>query len=93
MGVSVVLPGVLADLAAGARTLTVATRVGTVADLLDELAVRYPVLVRRVRDETGAARRYVNLYVDGDDVRAGSGLATELADDAVVHILPSVAGG
>lgn len=87
------LPGVLADLAGGRRTLNVAGPVATMADLLDELAAHYPVLVRRVRDETGAARRFVNLYVDGDDVRGGRGLATELGEDAVVHILPSVAGG
>lgn len=98
MTVQVLLPGVLAELAGGARQLTVGSvatdgGVATVGDLLAELAVRHPALVRRLRDETGAVRRYVNLYVDGDDVRAGQGLATELPDGAVVHVLPSVAGG
>ena len=48
---------------------------------------------RRLRDETGALRRHVNLFVDGDDVRALQGPRTALHDGAVLHVLPSVAGG
>jgi molybdopterin converting factor small subunit len=46
-----------------------------------------------VRDETGALRRYVNVYVDGEDVRALDGIATALRPGSQVHVLPSVAGG
>ena len=42
---------------------------------------------------TGAVRRFVNVYVDGDDVRYSGGLDTPVADGAVVQVLPSVAGG
>jgi molybdopterin converting factor small subunit len=59
----------------------------------DALAVEHPLLGRRIRDETGAVRRFVNVYVDGDDVRFGAGLATPVADGATVHVLPSIAGG
>jgi molybdopterin converting factor small subunit len=38
-------------------------------------------------------RRFVNVYVDGDDVRFGGGLQTTVSDGAEVHVLPSVAGG
>jgi molybdopterin synthase sulfur carrier subunit len=87
----VVLPGALADLAGGAKHLTVDG--ATVAEVLDRIEVAHPRLARRIRDETGAVRRFVNVYVDGDDVRFAQGLATPVADGAVVQVLPSVAGG
>jgi molybdopterin converting factor small subunit len=92
-GATLRLPAVLADLAGGRRALTVAPAPPTVAALLDALATDQPLVVRRIRDETGALRRFVNLYVDGEDVRHLDGLATPLADGATVHVLPSVAGG
>ena len=93
MGVEVVLPGVLADLAGGTRHLEVDPGGGTLADLLDTLAVVHPRLARRIRDEAGALRRFVNVYVDGDDVRFAGGLGASVPDGAVVQVLPSVAGG
>ena len=93
MSVQVVLPGALADLAGGARHLDVDVAGGTLGDLLDDLATRHPLLGRRIRDEQGQLRRFVNVYVDGDDVRFESGLGTALRDGAVVQVLPSVAGG
>ncbi len=93
MTVEVVLPGVLADLAGGAKHLEVEVGGGTVADLLDALSAEHPLLGRRIRDETGQVRRFVNVYVDGDDVRFSGGLATPVADGTVVQVLPSVAGG
>ena len=93
MSVHVVLPGALADLAGGARHLDLDPDGATLAELLDELAARHPVLGRRIRDETGAVRRFVNVYVDAEDVRWQAGLATVVRDGAVVQVLPSVAGG
>ncbi len=93
MSVEVVLPGVLADLAGGTRHLDVAPGGDTLADLLDTLAAVHPRLARRIRDEAGALRRFVNVYVDGDDVRFAAGLATAVPAGAVVQVLPSVAGG
>jgi molybdopterin synthase sulfur carrier subunit len=93
MSVQVLLPGVLADLAGGAKHLDVDAPGGTVADLLDTLAAVHPLLARRIRDETGALRRFVNVYVDGEDVRFEQGLATSVRDGTVVQVLPSVAGG
>lgn len=92
MTVEVLLPGALAPLAGGARRVEVEVA-GTVGEVLDALADRFPTLARRIRDETGAVRRFVNVYVDGDDVRFGGGLAAAVRDGAVVHVLPSVAGG
>ena len=93
MSVQVLLPGVLADLAGGTKHLEVDPAGPTVAGVLDALAARYPLLERRIRDETGRVRRFVNVYVDGDDVRFEQGEATRVRDGAEVQVLPSVAGG
>jgi sulfur-carrier protein len=93
VSVQVVLPGVLADLAGGSKHLDVDPAGPTLADLLDELATRHPLLGRRIRDETGQVRRFVNVYVDGDDVRFEGGLQAKVRDGAEVQVLPSVAGG
>lgn len=93
MAVEIVLPGVLADLAGGRRHLQLEPAGGTLADLLDALAAAHPLVGRRIRDEAGALRRFVNVYVDGDDVRFAGGPAAPVPDGAVVQVLPSVAGG
>jgi molybdopterin synthase sulfur carrier subunit len=91
--VQVLLPGALASLAGGAKHLDVEPAGGTLADVLDALAAQHPLLVRRIRDETGQVRRFVNVYVDGDDIRFEGGLDTTVRDGAEVQVLPSVAGG
>ena len=73
--------------------MTVEPAGDTLADLLDALAAEHPMLARRIRDETGQVRRFVNVYVDGDDVRFEGGLETKVRDGAEVQVLPSVAGG
>jgi molybdopterin synthase sulfur carrier subunit len=93
MSVQVLLPGVLAALAGGEKHVFVEPAGDTLGDLLDALAAEHPMLARRIRDETGEVRRFVNVYVDGDDVRFEGGLATKVRDGAEVQVLPSVAGG
>jgi len=92
--VQVLLPRLLAE-CAGGRTSTAldVPAPATVRALLDVLAAEHPVLGRRVRDETGALRRHVNVYVDGEEVRRLSGLATPVPADAEVMVVQSVAGG
>ena len=94
MSVEVVLPGSLADLAGGNKHVEVDVgESATLASVLDGLAEGRPLLDRRIRDETGQLRRFVNVYVDGDDVRFEDGVGTTVRDGAVVQVLPSVAGG
>ena len=94
MTVTVRLPAVLAEIA-GARSLAVddATESLTLRDVLDRLAQSHPQVVRRIRDETGEVRRFVNIYVDEEDVRTLNGLDTVIEDGAVMQVIPSVAGG
>jgi len=92
--VSVRLPASLRARAGDQATVDVSVRDdATLADVLDVLAERYPGLERRLRDESGQLRRYVNFYVDGEECRRLAGAATPLRDVAEVQIIPSVAGG
>ncbi|MET8836751.1 ubiquitin-like small modifier protein 1 [Micromonospora sp. NPDC004540] len=90
--VTVLLPGPLRAETGGEGRLTVVAS-GTLGAVLDELATAWPRLARRIRDERGDLRRYVNVYVDGEDCRHVGGLAAPVTDGAEVQILPSVAGG
>jgi len=65
----------------------------SVAALLDELEARYPRLRFKIRDETGQLRRYVRVFVDGDDVSGTTGVETPLTGARMVDILHSIAGG
>ena len=65
----------------------------SVDHLLDQLEERYPRLRFKIRDETGQLRRYVRVFVDGEDVSGTTGGATPLAGVESVDILHSIAGG
>ena len=65
---------------------------GTVGEVLDALFDRYGDLRDRIC-EGGELRRFVNVYVSGEDIRFGEGLETEVAEGSEVTILPAVAGG
>ncbi|PZG00366.1 MoaD/ThiS family protein [Micromonospora deserti] len=90
--VTLLLPGPLRGEAGGASRLSVDAG-GTLRAVLDELAGSWPLLARRIRDERGELRRYVNVYVDGEDCRHLGGLDAPVGDAAEVQVLPSVAGG
>jgi sulfur-carrier protein len=65
----------------------------SVEQMLDVLEQRYPRLRFRLRDETGKLRRYVRVFVDGEDVSVSTGVTTPLSDAQTVDILHSIAGG
>ena len=94
MTVRVLLPRLLADCTGGRTSMSLdLPQPGTVRALLDALAAEHPVFDRRVRDETGALRRHVNVYVGGEDVRRLEGLATSVGPDDEMMVIQSVAGG
>jgi sulfur-carrier protein len=91
VSVTVFVPGPLREYCGGAAKLMV-----TACDVratLEELERRYPALHRNIRDETGAVRRHINVFVNTDNVRDGKGLDTALSPGDVVTILPAVSGG
>ncbi|HUK44966.1 MAG TPA: MoaD/ThiS family protein [Gaiellaceae bacterium] len=84
------VPPVLRVEAGGAREVEASG--GTVRELLEDLRVRVPELGAKVYD--GAEiRPYVNVYVDGEDVRTSGGLDAPVRDNATVVLLPAMAGG
>jgi molybdopterin synthase sulfur carrier subunit len=85
------LPTVLRSHADGAAVVKVEGE--TVADVLSALEAAFPGLAGQLRTPEGTAHRFVNVYVDDDDVRYLDGLATKVGPDAEVSILPAVAGG
>jgi len=75
------------------QDVIVANESGTLGELIDALERDFPGLKERLCDETGELRRFVNIYLNGEDVRFLSGLATSIAAGAEVSIVPAVAGG
>jgi sulfur-carrier protein len=64
----------------------------SVGEALEALYVRYEGLRDRITED-GELRRFVNVYVSGEDIRFGAGLDTPVADGDEITILPAVAGG
>ncbi len=64
-----------------------------VGALLEEMERRFPGIRERLCDDQGKVRRFVNLYLNGDDVKFLGGLATKLADGDEIAIVPAIAGG
>jgi molybdopterin synthase sulfur carrier subunit len=65
----------------------------TVQEVLDGLFERFEELRPRLADDDGSLRRFVNVYLAGEDIRFLDGLATPVSDGAELTILPAVAGG
>jgi len=67
---------------------------GTLAGLFDAVTARYGSAFRdRIFDGSGGLKRFVNVYVDGEDARYLKGLDTPIPRDATVDLLPAIAGG
>jgi sulfur-carrier protein len=65
----------------------------TVAEALNDLTARYPALSRHVRDEDGQIRQFLNVYLNGEDIRFLGGEACALKDGDRVLLVPAIAGG
>jgi molybdopterin synthase sulfur carrier subunit len=91
MSVTVRIPTILRPLTGGQAEVSV--EADTLAGVLDALEADHPGLRTRVLDDDGKLRRFVNIYVNDDDVRFASGLDTPTPDGASVSIIPAVAGG
>ena len=91
MSVRVRIPTPLRTLTAGAAEVEVAGN--SLAECIAQLETQYPGMEQRLKDENGELRRFVNLYVNGEDVRFLQGLDTHLKTGDEVSIVPAVAGG
>ena len=84
------IPPVLRETVGGERELEASG--ATVTEVLDDLFGRYPALRERVTAD-GTLSEFVNVYVNGRDVRYGDGLGTAVGQDDQVILLPAMAGG
>jgi MoaD family protein len=91
MAVTVKLPTQLRATVGGESALT--GEGATVGEVLDSVYASHGELRERITDGEGGLRRFVNVYVGGEDIRYLDGLETAVADGAEVQILPAVAGG
>jgi molybdopterin converting factor small subunit len=90
MAVQVSIPTILRPHTGGAKAVDGAG--GTLGELLDDLESRHPGLRSRLVDDAGL-RRFVNVYVNDEDVRFLGGLETPVGEGDTVTVLPAVAGG
>ena len=94
MTVSVRLAETLRPHAGGAAHVELDLDVGSsVVEVLDALDAALPAVGRRVRDESGAVRRHVNVFVGSDNVRDLDGLASVVPAGVEVSVIPAVSGG
>ncbi len=63
-----------------------------ISALIEELENQYPGIKARLCDESGEVRRFINLYVNNEDIRFLSGKETAISADDVVSIIPAIAG-
>lgn len=91
MPVTVKIPTPLRALTLNRDTVT--SEAGTLQDLVANLETDFPGMRERLCDDTGELRRFVNVYVNGEDVRFLAGLGTSLKPGDEVSIVPAVAGG
>jgi molybdopterin synthase sulfur carrier subunit len=91
MSVRVKLPTILRQHTGGEGV--VEGQAGTLRDVLADLESRYPGLTRSVVSDEGGLHRFVNVYVNNEDVRYLGSLETEVTEGDTVSILPAVAGG
>jgi sulfur-carrier protein len=91
MTATIRIPTPLRTATGGASTIDVDA--GTVGEALASLEQAHPGVAERLLDDNGQLRRFVNVFVDDEDVRFAQGLDTPVADGSTVSIIPAVAGG
>ncbi|MEA2434294.1 MAG: sulfur-carrier protein [Actinomycetota bacterium] len=91
MSVTVRIPTQLRSLTDGANEVNASG--AKVTELIEDLEANFPGLRERLLDEGGELRRFVNIYLNDEDVRFLEGLQTDVPEGAKISIIPAVAGG
>lgn len=91
MAVTVRIPTTLRPMSGGNKLVEVES--GPLSEVIAGLDAAHPGFADRLLDDDGSMRKFVNIFVDDDDVRYLDGLDTEVADGITVSIIPAVAGG
>lgn len=91
MPISVRIPTPLRKFTGGAESVTASG--ATVAAVVQDVEGRHPGLKERICDDAGKVRRFVNVYVNGEDIRFLSSLDTPVKEGDEISIVPAIAGG
>jgi len=91
MSLTIIIPTPLRKLTANHDTVEVEAE--TIRDVINRLDDRYPGFRSRVCDDAGELRRFINVYINGEDVRFLDNLSTRIPDGAELSIVPAIAGG
>ena len=91
MAATVRIPTTMRPLTGGEKQVPVEP--GTLSEVIAALEAAHPGMGERLLDDDGSLRKFVNVFVDDDDVRFLDGLDTTVADGIQVSIIPAVAGG
>jgi MoaD family protein len=91
MSVQVKLPTILRKHAGGEAKVD--AEGATLSEVLDDLESRYPGITKNVRSDDGGLHRFINIYVNDEDVRYLGSLETPVTEGDMISLLPAVAGG
>ena len=91
MAQTVIIPTPLRRFTEGVETVEV--EAATVGEIFSQLESRFPGIRARLCEENGDLRRFINVYVDGEDIRFLDRLQTSVGERAEVSIVPAIAGG
>ena len=91
MNVTIRIPTTFRELTKGESVITVSP--GSIQQILDDLIKDHPNFVERILDEDKKLQRFVNVFLDDEDIRFLEGLETEVSDGQTLSIVPAVAGG
>ena len=91
MSIRVMLPAAFARHTAG--TKQVQSEANTLPHLIDDLGVKFPELGAHIRDADGSLRKFINVYVNDEDIRFLGGDSYAFQDGDEVMLIPSIAGG
>jgi len=91
MGVSVRIPTPLRKLTEGKNE--VEANGVSVAEIIDDLESSYPGLKEKLCEENGSVRKFLNIYLNDEDIRFMDSLATEVRDGDTLALIPAIAGG
>ena len=91
MGVSVRIPTPLRKITDGKSEVDAAG--GNISQIIDNMEQSYPGIKQKLCDESGAMRKFLNIYLNDEDIRFMDGLATEVREGDTLSLIPAIAGG
>ncbi len=91
MAQTVTIPTPLRKFTDGVELVSV--QCATIGEVFQELETQYPGIKARLCEESGDLRRFINVYVDGEDIRFLNQLQTPVGEQSEISIVPAIAGG